>query len=93
MAELQIAHRKSNLVFSARFPVVKDAPVLLLNQPIISWGRREMSAIFSGYTAHPATQFRNFFPYARRQASGASSPLLRPKGGRLLVVADKRQDK
>ena len=26
MVELQIAHRKSNFVFSARFPVVKDVP-------------------------------------------------------------------
>ena len=26
MVELQIAHRKSNLVFSAHFPVVKDVP-------------------------------------------------------------------
>ena len=26
MAELQTAHRKSNLVFSARFPVVNDVP-------------------------------------------------------------------
>ena len=57
-----------------------------LNLSIISWGRREMSAVFSGYTARPATQFRNFFPYARRQASGASSPLLRPKGGGYLLL-------
>ena len=30
MVELQIAHRKSNLVFSARFPVVKDVGLLNL---------------------------------------------------------------
>ena len=36
MVERQIGHRKSCLVLSAHFPVVKgDVPVLLLNQPII----------------------------------------------------------
>ena len=33
MAEVQIAHRKSNLVLSAPFPSSNDVPVLLLNQP------------------------------------------------------------
>lgn len=49
--------------------------------------------LFRGDVAKCRLFSDKFFPYARRQASGASSPILRPKGGRLLVVADKCQDK
>ena len=46
MAELQIAHRKSNLVLSARFPVVKWTP----RQNVYACVRLSISGLFFSHT-------------------------------------------